>query len=106
MIDELDSQEEGLQGNTLYLVCFVLGLVLSLLAVFSGLGGLHIGHLHIGHANAHTHVHANAGNQVSALNGFTLPAFLCWFGGAGCGRAMTDSKRKANSKVVELILGK
>lgn len=74
--------------NTLYLVCFVLGLVLSLLAVFSGLGRvhighLHIGHLHIGHTNAHTHVHANTGNQVSALNGFTLPAFLCWFGGAG-----------------------
>ena len=25
----------------------------------------------------------NAANQVPAINGFTLPAFLCWFGGAG-----------------------
>lgn len=69
--------------NTVYLVCFVLGLTLSLLAAFSGLGRLHIGHLHFGHAHIHTHAHANGPSQVSALNGFTLPAFLCWFGGAG-----------------------
>jgi hypothetical protein len=67
--------------NAFYLICFVLGLVLSLLAVFSGLGRLHFGHIRIGHA----HVHAHAGNSghISALNGFTIPAFLCWFGGAG-----------------------
>ncbi len=64
--------------NTLYLICFVLGLVLSLLAAFAGLGRFHIGHLHV---RAHAHVrHAGA---VSAINGFTLPAFLGWFGGAG-----------------------
>jgi hypothetical protein len=70
--------------NTVYLVCFVLGLVLSLLAAFSGLGRLHFGHIRIGHVG-HTrlHVHAKAPGQISALNGFTLPAFLCWFGGAG-----------------------
>jgi membrane protein implicated in regulation of membrane protease activity len=64
--------------NTLYLICFVLGLVLSLLAAFAGLGRLHFGHLghsHVGHAHNPAH--------MSALNGFTLPAFLCWFGGAG-----------------------
>jgi hypothetical protein len=69
--------------NIVYLVCFVLGLVLSLFAAFSGLGRLHIGHLHFGHAHVHTHAHTNGSSQVSALNGFTLPAFLCWFGGAG-----------------------
>ena len=69
--------------TTFYLVCFVLGLVLSLLAVFTGMGRLHIGHLHIGHGHVHTHAHAQAPGQLSALNGFTLPAFLCWFGGAG-----------------------
>ena len=63
--------------NTVYLVCFLLGLTLSLLATFSGLGRLHFGHTHIGHANPHHPGH------VSAINGFTLPAFLCWFGGAG-----------------------
>ena len=65
---------------TIYLVCFVLGLTLSLLAAFSGLGRLHFGSLHV-HA---THVHARAGSShLPAFNGFTLSAFLCWFGGAG-----------------------
>jgi membrane protein implicated in regulation of membrane protease activity len=65
---------------TFYLICFVLGLVLSLLACFSGLGRLHFGHVHL-HAG-HAHPKA-AGTSFSALNGFTLSAFLCWFGGAG-----------------------
>ena len=64
--------------NTVYLICFVLGLVLSLLAAFTGLGRVHFGHLHI-----HAHTHAHHTGSLSALNGFTLPAFLCWFGGAG-----------------------
>ena len=68
---------------TFYLVCFVLGFVLSVLAAFSGLGRLHFGHLHVGHAHTHLHAHAKAGGHISALNGFTLPAFLCWFGGTG-----------------------
>jgi hypothetical protein len=67
--------------NIVYLVCFVLGFLLSVLAAFSGLGRVHFGHLHFGHA--HLHTHAKAGGQLSALNGFTLPAFLCWFGGTG-----------------------
>jgi hypothetical protein len=66
--------------NTFYLICFVLGLVLSLIAAFSGLGRIHIGHGHVGHIG---HVHAKPSSGVSALNGFTIPAFLCWFGGAG-----------------------
>jgi hypothetical protein len=68
---------------TFYLICFVLGFVLSVLAAFSGLGRVHVGHIHFGHAHVHTHMHAKAGSQMSALNGFTLPTFLCWFGGAG-----------------------
>ena len=68
---------------TFYLICFVLGFVLSVLAAFSGLGRVHFGHLHFGHTHVHLHAHAKAGGQISALNGFTLPAFLCWFGGAG-----------------------
>jgi hypothetical protein len=71
--------------NTFYLICFVLGFVLSLMAAFGGLGRLHFGHIHLhfGHAHARVHTHAKAPGQISALNGFTLPAFLCWFGGAG-----------------------
>jgi membrane protein implicated in regulation of membrane protease activity len=66
--------------NTLYLICFVLGLVLSVLAVFTGGGRLHFGH---GHFRTHFHAHPKASSHIPALNGFTLPAFLCWFGGAG-----------------------
>jgi hypothetical protein len=69
--------------TTFYLICFVLGFVLSLLAAFAGLGRVHFGHLHFGHAHPRIHAHAKVGGQMSALNGFTLPAFLCWFGGAG-----------------------
>jgi len=74
---------------TFFLICFVLGLVMSLLAVFTGLGRVHLGHIHFGHAHTHLHVHAktpthaSANATISAINGFTLPAFLCWFGGAG-----------------------
>ena len=70
--------------NTFFLICFVSGLVLSLLAAFGGLGRFHLGHTGAGHiGHGHTgHVHAKAGG-ISALNGFTLPAFLGWFGGAG-----------------------
>ena len=67
--------------TTLYLTCFVLGFVLSLLAAFSGLGRLHFGHIRFGHVPGHGHARPPA--HLSALNGFTLPAFLCWFGGAG-----------------------
>ena len=74
--------------TTFYLICFVLGFVLSVLAAFTGLGRVHFGHFHFGHfhfghAHAHLHANANAGGQLSAVNGITLPAFLCWFGGAG-----------------------
>ena len=64
--------------NTFFLICFFLGLTLSLLAVLSGTGRLHFGHHHIGPG----HAHAQPGMHVSFFNGFTIPAFLCWFGGA------------------------
>jgi len=69
--------------TTFYLICFVLGFVLSVLAAFSGLGRVHLGHIHFGHAHVHANAHAKAGGHISAINGFTLPAFLCWFGGTG-----------------------
>jgi len=71
--------------DTLYLVCFIVGLVLSVLTVIGGFGHLHLGHLghiHLGH-HAHIHTHGGSHNGLSAVNGFTVTAFLCWFGGAG-----------------------
>ena len=74
--------------DTFYLICFIVGLVLSVLTVIGGFGHLHLGHLgrlHLGH---HTHIHTHGGSHsgsdgISAVNGFTITAFLCWFGGAG-----------------------
>jgi hypothetical protein len=73
---------------TFYLICFVVGFFLSVLAAFGGLGRLHFGHIHMGqfhfgHSHLRVPTHAKAPGQISALNGFTLPAFLCGFGGAG-----------------------
>ncbi|SEF99721.1 hypothetical protein SAMN05421819_1613 [Bryocella elongata] len=72
----------GWDWNAIYLTCFGVGLLLSLISFFAG--GLH---LHVGHA--HVHLHAPRGlkggmkHGASPINGFTLMAFLCWFGGAG-----------------------
>ena len=71
-----------------YLACFVLGLVLCALSLFTGGGHIHGGHFHLG---SHTHLHvspvgtrsAHGAHGISLFNGFTLTAFLCWFGGAG-----------------------
>ena len=67
--------------ETVYLICFILGLVLSILSVAGGLTHLHIGHFHGSHV-AHTHTHGGT-HGLSSVNGFTITAFLCWFGGAG-----------------------
>jgi membrane protein implicated in regulation of membrane protease activity len=67
--------------ETIYLVCFIVGLILSVLSIAGGLTHLHFGHLHLGHtAHAHTH---NGSHGISSINGFTITAFLCWFGAAG-----------------------
>ncbi len=66
--------------ESFYLICFGVGLVLSILSFAGGFSHLHLGHFHFGH-HAHTgHAHSNA---FSPINMFTAMAFLCWFGGAG-----------------------
>ncbi len=81
-----------LSAENWYLVCFGVGLVLSVLAFVGGfghlqLGHLHAGHFHLGHApTGHLHTHApraTGHDSLSPLNGSALLAFLCWFGGAG-----------------------
>jgi hypothetical protein len=58
-----------------YLACFILGLLLCALSLFTG-GHMHGHHFHLGH-------HSHPATGVSPINGFTLTAFLCWFGGVG-----------------------
>ncbi len=69
-----------------YLFCFALGLVLCALSLATGGGHVHGGHFHFGghgHIPAHGAGHAPAPGSAPLFNGFTLTAFLCWFGGAG-----------------------
>jgi hypothetical protein len=76
---------------TFYLICFILGVALSILSVVGGFGHLRIGHTHLGHIShvGHTthgtHItHGHHGTRgLSSINGFTITAFLCWFGAAG-----------------------
>ncbi len=70
----------GFDWNAIYLTCFGVGLVLSVLSFAGGFLHLHVGHLRIGGG----HRIAGASHQhVSPINGFTVVAFLCWFGGTG-----------------------
>ncbi len=64
-----------------YLVCFLVGLTLSVFGVVTG--SVHLPHLHIpfGHG-VHGHASGMKGG-VSVFNFATLMAFLAWFGGAG-----------------------
>jgi membrane protein implicated in regulation of membrane protease activity len=71
--------------DTFYLICFGVGLILSVASVLGGFTHLHIGRFHVGHP---AQIHHGAGAHgsspgLSAVNGFTITAFLCWFGGVG-----------------------
>ncbi|HEX6881627.1 MAG TPA: hypothetical protein VF135_14750 [Terriglobales bacterium] len=89
---------------SVFLVCFIVGFVLALLSVMSGLFELHLpGHLghvfhihmphtHVPHVHvphAHLNVHAphvhgvHAATEISPVNFPTIMAFLAWFGGVG-----------------------
>src|SRR5258708_12780432 len=73
--------------DTFYLICFGVGLVLSVVSVLGGFAHLHLGHLHTGHSTlAHHHgtgVHGGGSPGLSAINGFTFTPFLCWFARPG-----------------------
>jgi len=70
-----------------YLVCFVVGLFLSVVMFLAG--GAHLPHVHIHLPGAHGHfgighgATAGHGTQVGPVNPITLTAFLAWFGGTG-----------------------
>lgn len=73
----------ALDWNAIYLTCFGVGLVMSVLSIVVGAGHLHIGHFQIGHTHVNLKTGSSHGGSVSPFNGFTLMAFLCWFGGSG-----------------------
>ena len=65
-----------------YLVCFLVGFLLSLLAFLAGTGHLHIPHLYHGLHLPHGHGSGMHG-ELPWFNFGTVAAFLAWFGGAG-----------------------
>ena len=72
-----------------YLVCFLIGVTLSVLS-FVG-GTLHLPHVHVHVPHAHIthatgHVATGQGGQTAEMSLFnfaTVTAFLAWFGGSG-----------------------
>jgi hypothetical protein len=93
--------------STVYLICFLFGLGLSIVSFISGLDrveffdhifGLARGHGHLGHGHAHGHAHGHGKNvvkatpaqqqhdaapHVSPMNMTALTAFVTWFGAGG-----------------------
>jgi uncharacterized membrane protein len=77
---------------TFYFVCFLVGLMLSVVSLLGGMGHfgghVHVPHLHLPHAPHLPHVaHGGPVSQSAATvpwwNGFSIMIFLCWFGAAG-----------------------
>lgn len=71
-----------------YLVCFLVGVTLSVLSFLGGTWHMPHVHLHVPHAHVPVggHVatpHATTGSEMPFFNFATLTAFLAWFGGTG-----------------------
>ena len=64
-----------------YLICFLVGFLMSLISFVTGSAHLHLPHLHV-HV-PHVHVPHVGGGHVPVLNFGTLAAFLTWFGATG-----------------------
>jgi hypothetical protein len=86
--------------ETFYLVCFLVGLMLSFVSLLGGMGHFgghvhlphmpHAGHLpHVPHGSVSHVSHGGAGASargganVPWWNAFSIMIFLCWFGAAG-----------------------
>lgn len=82
--------------ESFYLICFLVGLALSVLSLLAGIGKIHLfSRWHIPGTSAHhvpsgVHSHTGAGRlpvrgaqHVSFFNFSSIMAFLAWFGGTG-----------------------
>jgi membrane protein implicated in regulation of membrane protease activity len=78
----------------LYLMCFIIGFLLSAISFVFGNLHIHLPHFHLGHLTFHgphapsaahgAHAgHVGAANELPAINLGTITAFLAWFGGIG-----------------------
>lgn len=75
----------------LYLMCFIIGFLLSAISFLFGNLHIHLPHFHLGHIDFHgphapsaPHAgHGVGGSELPAINFGTITAFLAWFGGIG-----------------------
>jgi membrane protein implicated in regulation of membrane protease activity len=93
-----------------YLVCFLIGVTLSVLSFLSGT--IHMPHVHFHFHVPHGHVHIPHGVQASGtgtempfLNFGTITAFLAWFGGTGYLLTRYSSLVVAGVLVLAIIAG-
>src|SRR5664279_1016076 len=94
--------ENGTRGKAMnwesfYLVCFLVGLLLSAVSLLGGMGHFgghvhlphfldagHISHIpHVGHVPHGAGAGMDGGANVPWWNAFSIMIFLCWFGAAG-----------------------
>lgn len=68
-----------------YLICFLVGFLLSVVSLVAGGAHLHIPHLHVHIPHLHIpHMHGpGVSGDVPVFNLGTIAAFLAWFGGTG-----------------------
>jgi hypothetical protein len=72
--------------SDVYLVCFLVGVGLSVLSLLAGSVHMHLPHLHLHTGIDVPHAHAGAGGHgagIPLFNFSTIAAFLAWFGGTG-----------------------
>jgi hypothetical protein len=76
--------------ESLFLVCFLVGLCVTVLSLVLGMG--HIGGFHLGHVGGHDLGHGGSGHGATTdapnitggfLNLTTVMTFVTWFGGVG-----------------------
>ena len=92
-----------------YLVCFVVGLFLSVVMFLAG--GAHLPHVHIHLPGMHGHfgvghgAAAGHGGQIGPINPITLTAFLAWFGGTGYLLSRHSGLAYASALAVAILAG-
>ncbi len=88
-----------------YLVCFLIGVTLSVLSFLSG--SIHMPHVHfhfhVPHGGAH--IAGGAGAEMPFLNFGTITAFLAWFGGTGYLLTRYSSLVVAGVLVLAIVAG-
>src|SRR3954470_11584632 len=95
-----------------YLICFIVGMLLSVLALI--LGDMHIhlhlpfhihlGHFHLGGTHAHGPGMGHGGlGEMPVINFGTITTFLAWFGGIGY--LLTRKLKKVLVFVVVFFVG-